>query len=59
VVWWRSQANTAASARRSTGKRFVRATVPLPTGVDEKAVLDARAAFLDSLYYDGKNMPAS
>ena len=33
VVWWRIQAITAASARCSTGMRFVRATVPLPTGV--------------------------
>ena len=33
VVSWRSQAITAASARRSMGMRFVRATVPLPTGV--------------------------
>jgi hypothetical protein len=32
VVLWRSQAITAASARCSTGMRFVLATVPLPTG---------------------------
>jgi len=33
VVWCLIQAMTAASARCSTGIRFVLATVPLPTGV--------------------------
>ena len=33
MVWCRIQAMTAASARRATGMRLVRATVPLPTGV--------------------------
>ena len=32
---------------------------PRPTAGEESEVWDARAAFLDSLYYDGKDMPAS
>ena len=35
-VWCPDHAITAASARCPPGIRFVRATVPLPTGVDER-----------------------
>jgi HKD family nuclease len=43
-------------------KRIIDSTwwnAPAPASGDEKEVWEARAAFLDSLYYDGKDMPSS
>ena len=50
MVWCRSQAMTAASARRSIGIILVRATVPLPTGAADDDLIVWVGQVLESLY---------